>query len=189
VVTENEDGQELGSRSYFAIGAVLGLAASIGLALLVFISINTASSVKDAVSPPSLVPAAAAAGDTTSQADTATPADDSSTDDGTTDAGSGEDGASLVATGADLATSKGCVACHSTNGSDGVGPTWSGVFGSERALDDGSTVTADDDYLLESIVDPGAKLIDGFVPIMPVSFGDSLSQEELDALIAYIKSV
>ncbi len=165
MAAESEDGKELEKGSYLAIGAVLGLAAAIGLTLLVLVVINTASSVKDAVSPPTLVPAAAAETPTGSESDTPT------------------------SLGMELATSKGCVACHSTNGSDGAGPTWSGVFGSERALDDGSTVTADDDYLLESIVDPGAKVVDGFAPIMPGSFGNSLSEEELDALVTYIKSV
>ncbi|MEA2003160.1 MAG: cytochrome c [Actinomycetota bacterium] len=183
VATENEDGRELENRSYFAIGAVLGLAASLGLALLVVMVVNTASSVKDAVSPSSPVPVAAPAADPSIPADTA--------GDGVTADGTGTDaGAALISAGLDLASTKGCLACHSTNDRDGVGPTWTGLFGSDRNLEDGSTATADDAYLLESIVDPQAKVVDGFIAgIMPGNFGDSLSQEELDALLAYIKSL
>lgn len=196
MVTKDEHNAELDNRSYFAIGAILGLAASLGLALLVFVVVNTASSVKDAISPPSQVPVAAAPVDTTVPGVTGITADDGG-DDGTTAVGDdgttavGDDGnAAAISAGTDLATSKGCIACHSTNGRDGVGPTWSGLFGSERSLEDGSTVTADDAYLRESIVDPQAKVVDGFIAgIMPGSFGDSLTDEELDALVAYIQSL
>jgi len=192
VVTKDEHNAELDNRSYFAIGAILGLAASLGLALLVFVVVNTASSVKDAVSPPSPVPVAAAPVDTTAPGVTGITGDGGTTavgDDGTTAVG--DDGnAAAISAGTDLATSKGCTACHSTNGRDGVGPTWTGLFGSERSLEDGSTVTADDAYLRESIVDPQAKVVDGFIAgIMPGSFGDSLTDEELDALVAYIQSL
>lgn len=190
MATENEDGKELENRSYFAIGGVLGLAASIGLALLVFVVLNTASSVKDAVSPPSRVPVAAPTVETDTGATSGDTSTDSDSADGeTTEPAAGDDGTALVSRGTDLATTKGCIACHSSDGRDGVGPTWSGLSGSERNLNDGSTVTADAAYLLESIVDPGAKLVDGFPAIMPGNFGDSLTTEELDALLAYIGSL
>jgi mono/diheme cytochrome c family protein len=194
LVTENEDGKELENRSYFAIGAVLGLAASIGLALLVFVAVNTASSVRDAISPPEHVPVAAATVDTTSPPDTTpppttdTPAADDSAGDDETDSGDTIDDAALIAVGKDLSVI--CLACHSTDGVDGLGPTWTGLFGSERSFEDGSTATADSAYILESIVDPEARVVDGFIKgIMPPSFGSTFSGDELDALVAYIGSL
>jgi len=167
VVTENEGSRELKGRSYLGIGVLLALAGSVGLALLAVIVINTASSMREAISPPERGPVAAVV-----------------------NPGGGGDGATSIAAGIDIAATMGCAACHSTNGTVGVGPTWSGLFGSERTFDDGSTAIADEAYLLESIVDPGARVVEGFMNgMMPSNFGDSLTDDELNALIAYIKSV
>ncbi len=81
-----------------------------------------------------------------------------------------------------------CNACHSTDGSPGVGPTFKGLFGKERPLEGGGTVVADENYIRESILDPTAKVAQGFNPIMPASFG-SLPPEDIDALVAFIKSL
>jgi mono/diheme cytochrome c family protein len=98
--------------------------------------------------------------------------------------------ASLVAMGEELTTTNGCIACHSTNGLDGVGPTWTGLFGSERVFAGGGSATADDAYLLESIVNPGAVEVEGFpTGVMPATYGDSISAEDIETLIAYIKSL
>lgn len=89
-----------------------------------------------------------------------------------------------------LAMRVGCSACHSVDGSAGVGPSWLGLAGREETLDDGSTVLADSDYLHESIVSPNAKVVSGFAPgIMPQTFGDTLSAQEIDSLVAYIVSL
>jgi cytochrome c oxidase subunit 2 len=89
-----------------------------------------------------------------------------------------------------LAKSQGCAACHSTDGSTLVGPTWKGLSGSAVTLSDGTTVTADDAYLRESIVDPNAKIVKGFAPnIMPPSFGKTLTPDQISDLLAYIKSL
>jgi len=93
----------------------------------------------------------------------------------------------LIEKGKQLAQANGCLGCHSTDGSKLVGPTWNGLYGSERELQDGSKVTADEAYLKESIVDPGAKVVKGYSPVMP-SFSQ-LSDEDLQALIEYIKSL
>jgi cytochrome c oxidase subunit 2 len=84
--------------------------------------------------------------------------------------------------------SEGCLSCHSTDGSQKVGPTWLGLFGSERQLEDGSTVLADEAYLRTSIVDPGAQIVTGYSPIMPDAY-DFLTKEEVNAVIEYIKSL
>lgn len=88
-----------------------------------------------------------------------------------------------------LAGEIGCVACHTTDGTDTVGPTWAGLAGSDRPLDSGESVVADDGYLLNSIVDPPSQVVAGFNPIMPTSYADQLSDQEIQDLIDYIKSL
>ena len=84
----------------------------------------------------------------------------------------------------------GCVACHSINGDEGVGPTWLGLFGHEVQLADGSTVIADQEYLLNSILDPNAQTVAGFPPgIMPQDFGERLSEAQIQQIIAFIMSL
>ena len=100
----------------------------------------------------------------------------------------------LVARGQQLASQLGCVACHSATGAQGAGPTWQGVFGSQVPLANGQTVTADDAYLRESILQPDAKIHQGFAPgIMTGAVAGVASQlqsgDTTDALIAYIKSL
>jgi cytochrome c oxidase subunit 2 len=94
-----------------------------------------------------------------------------------------------VLPGEGLAVELGCVACHTTDGTDLVGPTWAGLAGSDRLLDSGETVVADDPYLLRSIVDPPAQVVAGFNPIMPTGYGDQLTDEEISDLIDYINSL
>ena len=55
-------------------------------------------------------------------------------------------------------------------------------------LDDGRTVIADENYVRESILNPGAKIVSGFKPIMP-TFQGQVSEENLMALVAYVKSL
>ncbi len=93
-----------------------------------------------------------------------------------------------AANGEALATSLGCVACHSTDGSALTGPTWQGLYEHEVALEDGSTVTADDAYIAESITDPNAKVVKGFAPIMP-SFASQVDDQKIADIIAYIKTL
>ncbi len=76
--------------------------------------------------------------------------------------------------------------CHSSNGDKGTGPTWKGLYGSEVELADGTTVTADETYVKESITDPGAKIVKGYGNVMPHF---TLSQEEVNQLFAYIQSL
>jgi cytochrome c551/c552 len=102
----------------------------------------------------------------------------------------GNGGGDPVAQGEALVQSNGCLACHSTDGSVLVGPSWQGVYGSQETLTDGTTVTVDDEYIQESIVDPNAKIVEGFQPnLMPQNFGDTLSESDIEAIIAYIKSL
>jgi cytochrome c oxidase subunit II len=84
--------------------------------------------------------------------------------------------------------SAGCLGCHSTDGSAKVGPTLKGIFGSKVELTDGKTVQADEEYLRESLVEPNAKVVKGFQPIMP-TFKATLKDEEITALIAFMKTL
>jgi cytochrome c oxidase subunit II len=90
--------------------------------------------------------------------------------------------------GKELFARSGCNACHSTDGKPGVGPTLKGLFGRQVKLSDGRAVTADEDYIRESIVDPNAKVVAGFQPVMP-TFKGSLKEDDISALITYIKTL
>ncbi len=96
----------------------------------------------------------------------------------------------IVKTGAHIFQMRNGSACHSLGGTtDGKpGPALKGLFGRGVALVDGSSVTADDNYLKESITDPAAKVVKGFSPIMP-TFKGVLTEEEINSLVAYIKSL
>jgi cytochrome c oxidase subunit 2 len=90
--------------------------------------------------------------------------------------------------GEQLYRSKACYTCHSVDGTGNVGPTFKGAFGHEVTLSDGSKVTVDENYIRESILDPRAKVVMGFQPVMPTYQG-KLRAREVDALIAYIRSL
>jgi len=94
-------------------------------------------------------------------------------------------GSDLVAQGKALAQSKGCVGCHSVDGSAGVGPTWKGLFGKTENFADGSTALMDAASLKRKIRDPAARVVKGFQPLMPKL---DVKDDELDALVAYIQS-
>jgi cytochrome c oxidase subunit 2 len=96
--------------------------------------------------------------------------------------------AGLAAKGKHLSESKGCISCHSVSGPQGIGPSYKGLFGAKRTLSDGSEVVADENYLRESIEVPHAKIVKGFSPMMPTYLGQ-LGEEDINALIAYIKSL
>jgi cytochrome c oxidase subunit 2 len=95
-----------------------------------------------------------------------------------------------AAGGAQLAELQGCAGCHSVDGSQLVGPTWLDLYGSERTFADGTTAVADEDYIRNSIIEANAQVVAGFPPnVMPQTYGDALTAEEIDGLIAYIKSL
>ncbi|MCS7222773.1 MAG: cytochrome c oxidase subunit II [Anaerolineae bacterium] len=94
-----------------------------------------------------------------------------------------------VEAGRQYAQQFGCLACHSVDGTRMVGPTWKGLFGHQVILEDGTTVTADETYLRNSIVDPAAQLVRGYPNVMPTTYKDQLTQEQIQAIIEYIKSL
>ena len=94
-----------------------------------------------------------------------------------------------AARGETLASDIGCFACHTVDGTPSTGPTWKGLAGSSRPLESGETVTADQNYLTLSIVDPQAQVVQGFDPVMPTTYADQLSQDEINDLVEYIQSL
>ena len=94
--------------------------------------------------------------------------------------------AGLVQQGQQLALSSGCLACHSVDGSPGLAPTWFELFGKQETLADGTSITVDAAYLRESILNPNAKLVANYPPVM-VAY--DFSEEQLDALVAYTQSL
>jgi cytochrome c oxidase subunit 2 len=108
----------------------------------------------------------------------------------TTTPTAGGGGGGLAAQGAKLFQSLGCSGCHSLNGAKLTGPPLNGVAGQKVKLSTGQSVTADDAYLLQSILDPDAKIVQGFPKgIMSATIRPhSVSQPDAKALVAFIKS-
>lgn len=86
---------------------------------------------------------------------------------------------------------KGCLACHSTDGSQKVGPSYKGLFGSKRVVltdNEEREIVADEEYLKRSILTPRADLVKGFPPVMPPLPG-APNEREIDQLIQAIKDI
>ncbi|HSX81505.1 MAG TPA: cytochrome c, partial [Candidatus Saccharimonadia bacterium] len=81
----------------------------------------------------------------------------------------------------------GCATCHRPEGT-GVGPALVGLFGQTVRLQNGETVLADEAYIRESVLNPTAKIVAGYQPLMP-TFQGLISEEGLLQLIAYIRSL
>jgi cytochrome c oxidase subunit 2 len=94
-----------------------------------------------------------------------------------------------VVRGQKWASAFGCAACHTIDGKPLVGPTWKGLYGSTVTFTDGSTATADDAYLLESIRNPAAKIVQGFTNIMPATIAQKMTDAQVQDVIAFIKSL
>jgi len=98
-----------------------------------------------------------------------------------------------VEEGKRLAELMGCVACHSADGSTlgKVGPSWKGLFGSERELVGGGRALADEAYLRESIKEPAVKVVRDFEKSdtgMP-SYEGVITDEQIEALVLYLKAL
>jgi cytochrome c oxidase subunit 2 len=81
----------------------------------------------------------------------------------------------------------GCIGCHHPDGK-GIGPSLMGAFG-RPVVDPGcGALTVDEEYVRESILNPSAMVAAGFAPVMP-TFAGKVTEEQLRALIAYVKSL
>lgn len=94
---------------------------------------------------------------------------------------------SLASSGEKLFQQLACITCHRSD-AQGRGPVLQGLFGKEVLLQNGGKVTVDESYIRESILNPRAKIVAGFQPIMP-TFQGQVSEEQLLQLVAYIKSI
>lgn len=98
------------------------------------------------------------------------------------------EGLTLEEYGEQLYTAKACVTCHTLDGSELEGPSFLGRYGGEVLMSDGSRVPMDENYMRESILNPKAKIAEGYQPVMP-TFQGVLKNRQVDALIAYIKKL
>jgi len=97
-------------------------------------------------------------------------------------------GQTPVEEGRDLFTNKlGCASCHA-GGPQQRGAKLEGVFNTDVKLVGGGTVKADEQYIRNSILNPTSQIVEGFQPIMP-TFKGQVTEEQLNALVAYIKSL
>jgi cytochrome c oxidase subunit II len=97
-------------------------------------------------------------------------------------------GKTLEQYGQELYTKRGCNACHSIDGSKMQGPTWKGIWNQPVKLADGSSVTVDENFIRQSILEPNASIVAGYPPIMPTYKG-ILGDKEIESIIAYIQSL
>jgi cytochrome c oxidase subunit II len=89
-----------------------------------------------------------------------------------------------------ISEQSGCIGCHSVDGSTSVGPTWVGLYGSQRQLTDNTTMVADEEYLYIGIVDPNEHIPVGYPPnVMPRNYDELLTDQQIEEIIAYIRSL
>jgi cytochrome c oxidase subunit 2 len=94
----------------------------------------------------------------------------------------------LAVQGRQIAASQGCFKCHSIDGSPHIGPTWLDLYGRSERLASGDYVTADEGYITESMMDPRAKIVLGYDPVMPTYQG-RITAPETAAVIEFIRSL
>ena len=83
---------------------------------------------------------------------------------------------------------KGCLKCHSIDGTRHIGPTWLDLYHRRERLTTGAFIDADEAYLTRSMMDPAVEIVDGYQPVMP-SYEGKLTAPETSALVEYIKSL
>jgi cytochrome c oxidase subunit II len=96
--------------------------------------------------------------------------------------------ASLQDQGRTLSAEYGCLKCHSVDGTPHIGPTWLDLYRKNEKLVDGSNIVADEAYLTESMMDPGARIVAGYKNVMP-TFQGKIPGPEIAAILEFIKSL
>jgi len=97
--------------------------------------------------------------------------------------------AGLVEQGKALSGSLGCIACHSDDGSTKIGPSYKGLFGSTVELADGRRIIVDENHVRQQIENPQSAVIKGFEGQLMPTYKGQISAEQMNALIAYMKSL
>ena len=96
-------------------------------------------------------------------------------------------GAGDAEKGKEIATNQGCIACHSWDGSEIIGPTWKGLWGTTRQFEDGGSALVDEAFVIESIRTPDLRIEVGYpagtMPVLP------LTDQEIQHIIALFKSL
>lgn len=82
--------------------------------------------------------------------------------------------------------SNGCAACHGSDGAGGVGPTLVALIGSTSEFIDGTSIVADRDYVIESIMDPAARKVAGYSIPMPMN---NLDRDAVESIVDYIEEL
>lgn len=91
-----------------------------------------------------------------------------------------------------LLEKNGCFACHTVNGTKGVGPSFKGLYGSEKEVQTNGTnrkLVADDVYIKNSIYDPNSDLAIGFPPGLMKSYKGTIKDKDIPKIIEYFKSL
>lgn len=97
-------------------------------------------------------------------------------------------GLSQAQVGEKIFTSR-CLACHTLTETKGIGPGFKGLYGKEETMADGSKVTVDENYIRESMLNPQARIVQGFPAGVMPSFAGQLSEEEIMGVIEFMKSL
>ncbi len=95
---------------------------------------------------------------------------------------------SLEVYGEKLYNRRGCASCHSLDGTKRTGPTFQGFFDRKHEFVDGSSITVDQNYVRESILDPKAQVVRDYPPVMP-SFKGQLSDDDIDSIYAFLQTL
>ncbi|MCI0613309.1 c-type cytochrome, partial [bacterium] len=82
-----------------------------------------------------------------------------------------------------------CSSCHTVDGSEGLGPTFKGLYGARRTLADGTQITVDEKYLIDSIREPDKQIVKGYDPGSMPPADVPLTDQEINEIISYIKSL
>jgi cytochrome c oxidase subunit 2 len=102
--------------------------------------------------------------------------------------GEGGEREPLAVRGERVVKGAGCLNCHAIEGKEKIGPNFRGLYGSKVPLEGGQSVTADEEFLRESIEDPGAKVVKGYPNVMP-TFKTSMPPDDVRAAVEYLKTL